>query len=121
MTQQQPNILDPTAQAAWDAWCTTLIDSRIDPVVEALDDLADEAGAANGQSNRKIYELLEIVKELAVGNDFLSGRIDQIIKDFRAQHGIGHKETTVTTTKIEEERTSKVSKVVSVIDSILAH
>jgi hypothetical protein len=119
--QDHPNILPPSVQEAWDRWCIAMIDNRMHRVHEDIDGLADEAGMMAGQHAQKIFEILEIMQVLAAGNEYLRGRLDQISKEFKAQHGIEHKETTVATTMIEEERTSKVSKVVSVIDSILAH
>jgi hypothetical protein len=119
---QQPNILDPTTQAAWDAWCDARIDSFIDPVLEGL---ADEVGTVAGQTTQKVFEILEIVQVLAAGNDFLRGRIDQITREFKHQNGIEHKqvsrtEQTIATT--HEERTStRVSQVVKTIDEILSH
>jgi hypothetical protein len=97
--QQEPNILPASVQQAWDAWCDARINSVIDP---ALEGLADEVGTVAGQTTQKIFEILEIVQTLAVGNDFLSGRIDQISR--------------------HEERTStRVQQVVRTIDEILAH
>jgi hypothetical protein len=119
---QQPNTLDPTTQAAWEAWCDSRIDSFIEPVLEGL---ADEVGTVAGQTTQKVFEILEIVQVLAVGNDFLRGRIDQITREFRHQNNIEHKqvsrtEQTIATT--HEERTStRVQQVVRTIDEILAH
>jgi hypothetical protein len=120
--QQEPNILPASVQQAWDAWCDARINSVIDP---ALEGLADEVGTVAGQTTQKIFEILEIVQTLAVGNDFLSGRIDQISREFKHQNGIEHKEVrtierTIATT--HEERTStRVQQVVRTIDEILAH
>jgi hypothetical protein len=77
--QQEPNILPASVQQAWDAWCDARINSVIDP---ALEGLADEVG-----TTQKIFEILEIVQTLAVGNDFLSGRIDQISREAHLNKG----------------------------------
>jgi hypothetical protein len=123
MTQQQqqqaPNILPPEVQQAWDCWCDGRVDSIIDP---ALEGLADEVGTTTGRHTQKIFEILEIVQVLATGNDFLRGRIDQIAREFKHQNGIEHKEVSRTVQKIattEEERTSKVSQTLSIIEEVL--
>ena len=121
LTAPQPNILDPTTQAAWDAWCDSRIDSFIEPVLEGL---ADEVGTVAGQTTQKVFEILEIVQVLATGNDFLRGRIDQITREFKHQNGIEHKQVSRTeqTIATTEERTStRVQQVVKTIDEILSH
>jgi hypothetical protein len=61
------------------------------------------------------------VQVLAVDNPFLSGRIHQITQDFK---GLTRKQAPTTiertiATTTEEERTSRVQQVVSVIDEVL--
>jgi hypothetical protein len=120
-TQQQPNILPPEVQAAWDRWCDARIDNHLDSFTEVM---AEELGTTTGQQAQKIFELLEIMQVLAVGNAFLCGRIDQISREFKHQNGIEHKqapktiERTIAATT-EEERTSRVSKTLSIIDEVL--
>jgi hypothetical protein len=122
---QQPNILEPSVQAAWDNWCNARINDHIDSIIDpALEGLAEEVGTTTGRHTQKIFELLEIMMVLAVGNDFLGGRIDQIQREFKHQNGIEHKqaprtiERTIATTT-EEQHTSRVSKTLSIIDEIL--
>jgi hypothetical protein len=93
------------------------IEKQFEEIGEAFGDV----GVSDGQQDKNIFELLEIVKVLADGNDFLSGRIDQISRDFRAQHGITQQKTVETRTTIEQQRTSRVSQVVRTIDEILAN
>jgi hypothetical protein len=106
--------------------------ARIDDIVETLGESFptiekqfEEIGEVCGQYDNKILELLDIVKQLAVGKDFLSGRIDQITRDYRAQLGITQQKSVETVATIEEERTtrtsSKVQQVVRTIDEILAN
>jgi hypothetical protein len=121
MSKIQPNILDQTMQAAWDAWCDARIDNRTDSIIEGL---AEEVGTVAGQHTQKIFELLEIVQTLAVGNAFLSGRIDQLTREFERQNGIEHKEVrtvqrTIAATTTEEEHTSRVSKTLEIVDEVL--
>jgi hypothetical protein len=120
--QQQLATLDPVTQKRWDDWADGRVDIGLEVIREDLNELADEAGAASGRHAQKIFEVLEIMQVLAVGNDFLRGRIDQLTREFKHQNGIEHKaiRTIERTTKTEEEHTSKVSQVVSVIESILA-
>jgi hypothetical protein len=119
--QQQPNILPPEVQAAWDTWCDARIDSQLDSFTDLM---AEEVGATEGRHAQKIFELLEIVQVLAVGNEFLRGRIDQITREFKHQNGVEHKqagrtiERTIATTT-EEEHTSRVSQTLSIIDEVL--
>lgn len=119
--QQQPNILDPTTQAAWDNWCDERIISHLDSYTEVI---AEEVGTITGQHAKKILELLEIMMVLAVGNAFLCGRIDQLTREFKHQNGIEHKqvsrtEQTIATTT--EQHSSRVQRVVRTIDEILSH
>jgi hypothetical protein len=123
--QQQPATLDPVTQERWDAWCDARIDNRIDCVAEELNGLADEIGVVTGQQANKIIEVLEIMQVLAIGNDFLRGRIDQVTREFKGQNGIEHKAISRTiertiATRTEEERTSTVSQVVESIEEILS-
>jgi hypothetical protein len=117
---QQPNALDPVAQAAWDNWCDARISSHLDSYAEVI---ADEVGTVAGQHTQKIFEILEIVQTLAVGNAFLLGRIDQLTREFKRQNGIEHKqvsrtERTIATTT--EQHTSRVSKTLAIIDEVLS-
>jgi len=118
--QQQPNILDPVTQAAWDNWCDAKISSHLDAYTEVI---AEEVGTTTGLHAKKILELLEIMQVLATDNTFLCGRIDQLTREFKHQNGIEHKEVrtierTIATTT-QEERTSRVSKTLSIIDEVL--
>jgi hypothetical protein len=123
--QQEPNILPPSVQEAWDVWCDARINNRINRVFEEVGGLADEIGTAIGQDSATIYDLMEICKLLAADNAYVSGRIDQLRKDYRMQleirTSVDDEPMVARTMMIEEERTSKISQVVSVIDSILAH
>lgn len=84
-----------------------------------LDDLVLELRELFGQERRTMSELIEVCQLLAGGDRYVSGRLDQISRDFKAQRGIKQQKS-VETTVIEEQRTSKVQQVVNVIDTILA-
>jgi hypothetical protein len=142
--QQEPNILQPSVQAAWDLWCDARIKDKVQPVVDEiakqmdeivndtvneLNDVVKEIGknvvepatVRFGQHAQKISELLEIVQVLATDNAFLSGRIDQIQREFK---GITRElapktiERTIATTT--EQQSSRVSQTtLSIIDEVL--
>jgi hypothetical protein len=60
------------------------INENVDDTNAALDNIVEgEVGKAVSMQHKKISELLEIVQVLAVGNDFLCGRIDQIQREFK--------------------------------------
>lgn len=103
--QQQEPILAMTA-ANWNDWFVRSFDNCMNPHMKAinrefgdiakainenvddtnaaLDNIVEgEVGRAVSLHHKKISELLEIVQVLAVGNDFLCGRIDQIQREFK--------------------------------------
>jgi hypothetical protein len=137
VTQQQQ---DKTT-AEWNSWFTASFDAHMaqhtaaiekaleenfhtvgesfDNVGKDLVDAFDEIDTLAGQHDKKIFELLEIVQVLAVDNDFLRGRIDQITREFK---GLTRKQASKTierTIATTEEQSSRVSKTLSIIDEVL--
>jgi hypothetical protein len=78
-----------------------------------------EATAAAGS----IAAVNPVVQVLAVGNDFLRGRIDQITREFKHQNRIEPTSRTIErtiATRTEQERISRVSQTtLSIIDEVL--
>jgi hypothetical protein len=73
------------------------------------------------QHEQKIFELLEIVQLLAVDNAFVSGRIDQMTRDFKV---ITHKQASRTiertiATKTEEQSSRVSQTTLSILDEVL--
>jgi hypothetical protein len=135
MTQQPDQFT-----AGWNEWFTASFDRHWKPIKskleETLNEVLEEAfGNAGkdlevldtvaGRHAQKIYELLEIVQVLAVGNDFLRGRVDQVTREFERQNGIEHKQASRTVqqktiaTTTEEQRSSTISQTLSIIDEVL--
>lgn len=56
------------------------INEHLRSIEDSFDDTAAEVGAIADQQDKRILELLEIVKELAVGNAVVSRKIDQIVR-----------------------------------------
>jgi hypothetical protein len=137
MTTQQllPTVPDKHTQEmnAWfEASFNNCMSRHIRDSNEALDNLGDEFGKtlddlvlelreAFGQERRKMLELLEVCQLLAGDNRYVSGRLDQISRSLKGQQrGITQQKSTETTTVIEEQRTSRVSKTLNIIGDILA-
>jgi hypothetical protein len=121
----------------WNAWFKASFDNCMKPHVEAVQQAVDDISKAINENvddtnaalddivqgefgrrvvlhDKKISELLEIMQAMIAGSEYLrgsyvGGRLDQVAKDF--------KKTIATTT--EEERTSRVSKTLSIIDEVL--
>jgi hypothetical protein len=148
--QPEPNIADlhPAVQKRWDDWFSTNffqhwramkpkiekklsksfhnINENFRGVEKEFDGVYGEIDEVAGQHDKKIYQLLEIVQVLSVDNAFLSGRIDQIQREFKgltrtqavtpARKQAKTIERTIATTTEEERR---VSKTLSIIDEVL--
>ena len=95
------------------------LDDLGDEFAKALEDLVLELREVFGQERRKMLELVEVCRLLAGDNRYATGRIDQIGWDFKAQRGIMQQQS-VETVVTEEQRTSRVSKTVGIIDQILS-
>ena len=80
---EQPNILPPSAQQAWDLWCDTrsrnVALSVSDDVVEAL---SEEFLNEVERVTKKLFEIVEVVSVLADDNPLLVGKIDKIAEGF---------------------------------------
>jgi hypothetical protein len=112
----KPVDLDPVTQARWDAWCDARINQNFEKFSELL---GDEVGILTREvvdrCNLKILELIEIMEALAVGNDFVAGRVDQLARSFRMEMGIKHDEAAATVATTEEHSEHSSRQVVSVL------
>jgi len=124
----------------WNAWFETSFNNLMKPHVEAVQQVVDdiskavdentndtnkaldnivqgEFGRRVGLHDKKILELLEIMQAMIAGNEYLrgsyvGGRIDQVMKDFRAQLGIEPKQA-VTTTRQDDGEDEFMEKCIS--------